>query len=318
MNRQLCSLISALVLVWLSAPAASAVVSISVPPDGSGNPPDIQRAIEMASPSDSSVILLPDGVFRGPGNRNLDYLGKRILIRSVTGDLRNHANYSGGGLASTERDDEYVIARSCTFHDNDSPGTSAAYCLLGYGQDGYIRNSIFTSNRGGPPLCCPGGHHGLWVSCSCLYGNEGGDGFQSNLIADPLYCLSDSLDFTLHADTPCSTAHCGLMGAYPIGCRGEEETSGVPASRAEPQGIRVWPNLVTSACTIALPPGGDLRVDVFNAAGACIRRLRAAGAARALIWDGRDERGRKAGPGVYLLRAQGAHDPTSRRVVVLR
>jgi hypothetical protein len=581
MYSRLCSLTSILVLGLLSPHPASAVVSITVPPDGSGDPPDIQRAIEMAPPSDSTVIFLPDGIFRGTRNHDLDYQGKRILIRSVSGDpercvidcersgrgillraneaglvlqgltirggltadeggailvtrdrtveiercvfesneavsggavharrieareclfrgnradrgpggglyavdarmtgcrfednvaevpdgmgsgggactssgdfagctfqrnairgwfgtvggglatggnvhsctfeensatgtesypavgggvagatlvehctfvrnqaqggggasgvenlydsdfientavgdglypyssgggatggltvncrfignsadtggggaegtyygclfVRNHANYTGGGIASAERDEELVIARSCTFHDNDSPGTSAAYCALGYGQDGYIYDSIFTSNRGGPPLCCPGGHHGLWVSCSCLYGNEGGDSFQGNLIADPLYCLSDSLDFTLHADTPCSTAHCGLMGAYPIGCRGQEEISSLPATRAEPAGLRVWPNPLASACTIQLPSNGGRQVDLFDATGSWIRRLRAEGATRTLLWDGRDRAGRKVSAGVYLLRASEPGRARTERIVVLR
>jgi len=49
--------------------------------DGSGDYPNIQAAIEAAS--DGWEIVLSPGIYRGPGNRNLDPLGKAITIRSV-------------------------------------------------------------------------------------------------------------------------------------------------------------------------------------------------------------------------------------------
>jgi len=53
-------------------------------PDGSGDFPAIQDAIEAAIPGDT--IELGDGMFTGDGNRDLDYLGKAITIRSQSGD----------------------------------------------------------------------------------------------------------------------------------------------------------------------------------------------------------------------------------------
>ena len=57
---------------------------VTVKPDGSGDYPTIQAAIEAAE--DGEVIELASGVFTGPGNRDLDNLGKAITIRSATGD----------------------------------------------------------------------------------------------------------------------------------------------------------------------------------------------------------------------------------------
>jgi hypothetical protein len=51
-----------------------------VRPDGTGDFPTIQRAIDCASNRD--IIELTNGVFRGLGNRDLDLLGKAITIRS--------------------------------------------------------------------------------------------------------------------------------------------------------------------------------------------------------------------------------------------
>ena len=68
------------VIVW---PAASATTYL-VRPDGIGPFPTIQAAINAAVNGD--VIELADGVFRGNGNRDVDYLGKEIVIRSQGGD----------------------------------------------------------------------------------------------------------------------------------------------------------------------------------------------------------------------------------------
>jgi hypothetical protein len=55
-----------------------------VQPDGSGDFPTIQAAIDGAQ--DDDVIELADGTFTGPGNRDLDYSGKGITIRSQSGN----------------------------------------------------------------------------------------------------------------------------------------------------------------------------------------------------------------------------------------
>jgi hypothetical protein len=55
-----------------------------VNPYGTGDFPTIQSAIE--SVQDGDVIELTDGVFRGEGNRDIDYLGKAITVRSQSGN----------------------------------------------------------------------------------------------------------------------------------------------------------------------------------------------------------------------------------------
>ncbi|MBD3236151.1 MAG: hypothetical protein GF330_05580 [Candidatus Eisenbacteria bacterium] len=61
-------------------------VTFEVAPDGSGDYPTIQEAIRAASHGD--LILLHDGVFRGAGNRDLDYQGRAITVRSLSDDPR--------------------------------------------------------------------------------------------------------------------------------------------------------------------------------------------------------------------------------------
>ena len=54
-----------------------------VRPDGTGDFPTIQAAIDAVDNAD--VIELTNGTFTGEGNRDIDYLGKAITIRSQSG-----------------------------------------------------------------------------------------------------------------------------------------------------------------------------------------------------------------------------------------
>jgi hypothetical protein len=57
-----------------------------VRPDGAGDFPTIQAAIDSAAATD--VIELADGTFTGAGNRDISFLGKSIAVRSQSGDAR--------------------------------------------------------------------------------------------------------------------------------------------------------------------------------------------------------------------------------------
>jgi hypothetical protein len=68
---------------WCVSPGAA---TRTVAPDGSGDYPTIQAAIDACDSLD--VVELLDGVFTGPGNRNLDFGGKTITVRSHSDDPR--------------------------------------------------------------------------------------------------------------------------------------------------------------------------------------------------------------------------------------
>jgi hypothetical protein len=55
-----------------------------VAPDGTGDAPTIQAAIDSAAARDT--VLLANGTFTGPGNRDIEYFGKAITVRSESGD----------------------------------------------------------------------------------------------------------------------------------------------------------------------------------------------------------------------------------------
>lgn len=54
-----------------------------VKPDGTGDYPNIQAAIDAASNGDE--VLLANGIFRGAGNINIEFRGKSIMVRSESG-----------------------------------------------------------------------------------------------------------------------------------------------------------------------------------------------------------------------------------------
>jgi len=77
----------ALALVLASALCALGSAGAStylVLPDGSGDTPSIAAALRLAVSGD--VIELGDGVFRGPGNSDLDFEGKTLTLRSRSGN----------------------------------------------------------------------------------------------------------------------------------------------------------------------------------------------------------------------------------------
>ena len=80
MTRQVLVLVATLLL---SAGYANARTWY-VLPDGSGDAPTIRAAVDSAA--DGDVVELASGYFMGEGNKDVDFLGKAITIRSETGD----------------------------------------------------------------------------------------------------------------------------------------------------------------------------------------------------------------------------------------
>ncbi len=70
-------------VVCLSVSAACLGRTITITPDGSGEYGTIKAAVSAAASGD--VIVLADGVYNGQGNRDINYYGKAITIRSENG-----------------------------------------------------------------------------------------------------------------------------------------------------------------------------------------------------------------------------------------
>ncbi|MDD5719625.1 MAG: M14 family zinc carboxypeptidase [Candidatus Krumholzibacteria bacterium] len=72
---------------------------------------------------------------------------------------------------------------------------------------------------------------------------------------------------------------------------------------------------------LSLPQGGELTIKIYNARGQLVRALyqgRVDGGQQLVVWNGRDDRGRQAASGVYLVRAQTGDVQLNGRVVMVR
>jgi len=164
----------------------------------------------------------------------------------------NMATGAGGGLYLTNGSDA-IITKSAfagnsadlggaLFCDASAPTISetsiAANSSLTEGAAVYCANAsapsfdktIMAFGLVGAALYCEGEGNIPTLSCSDVYGNEGGDWvgdiadqefFDDNLSTDPLLCDLDNLDLTLQSISPCAwqnNPECSNIGAYYIGC----------------------------------------------------------------------------------------------------
>ncbi|MCK4415420.1 MAG: T9SS type A sorting domain-containing protein, partial [Candidatus Eisenbacteria sp.] len=119
-----------------------------VKPDGTGIFPTIQDAINAAAHGDT--VLLANGVFTGEGNRDIDFMGKAIVVRSQFGaadscviDCEDH----GSAVFFQSGEDRASILEGVRLYD-------ARYSAIKCSQTSpTIRDCEFVSNRG----TCGGG-----------------------------------------------------------------------------------------------------------------------------------------------------------------
>ena len=108
----------------------------------------IQKAIDSAF--DSDTVLVADGTYTGPGNRNLDFLGKAITVRSESGpeNCIIDCNHAGCGFKFDDDEDANSILDGFTITNGFGRG-GGIYCR---DSSPTIKNCIITGNMGGAPL----------------------------------------------------------------------------------------------------------------------------------------------------------------------
>ncbi len=92
----------------LGLPAVVSADTITVCWDGSGDYVTIQEGIDAASDGDEVVVC--DGVYTGPGNKNLDFGGKAITVRSENGPDNCIIDCEGDGRGFYFHNDETADA----------------------------------------------------------------------------------------------------------------------------------------------------------------------------------------------------------------
>ncbi len=133
------------ILCFLSVPVTAA--TIHVPSDQ----PTIQAAIDAAV--DGDTVLVADGVWTGPGNRDLDFDGKSITVGSLNGpvDCIIDCEGQGRGFRFHSGEDLESVVRGFTIRNGiavDPFHAEGGGGILIDGAAPLISGCIFTSNNG--------------------------------------------------------------------------------------------------------------------------------------------------------------------------
>jgi len=163
-------ILSACILILL--PSRGTPATYLVRPDGTGDYPTIREAIDASV--DGDAIELTDGTFTGEGNRDLDYEGRSITIRSQSGDplaciidceregrgflgflpgslegvtvTRGETTSFGGAIMVYQG--QFTVRR-CIFFDNHASGNGGAVFIDLCSRVTFTQ-CTFASNVGGP------------------------------------------------------------------------------------------------------------------------------------------------------------------------
>ncbi len=145
--------------VALLLPPTSHAATWNVTPDGTGDFPTIQAAVDAAV--DGDEILLADGTFAGVGNHYVSFLGKAITIRSASGNADACLVNWGPGYGWRGFRFESAEGRSSILADLSIISTGSPYTVMGgvivVGASPTIRGVNFRSgfaliSSGGAPL----------------------------------------------------------------------------------------------------------------------------------------------------------------------
>jgi hypothetical protein len=151
MRRLLASYSPILPILILAVRSNAATIVVN--PQGTGDFATIQAAVVGADPGD--VVELADGIYTGIGNRDIDFLGKAIAVRSQSGNPntcvidceglgRGFFFHSGEGPHASLVG-VTVTNGQATGADNLARSGGGAHCR--YSSSPTITNCIFSNNR---------------------------------------------------------------------------------------------------------------------------------------------------------------------------
>ncbi len=176
----------------LSTSVASAQCDWMVRPDGTGDFPTIQAAINSGLVQEGDVICLTDGKFTGAGNRDIDYGGRAITIRSESGNPESCIIDCEGTIIDPHRGFVFLSGETGTSVLRDVTVThglanSGGAVLCDLSSPSFV-NCIFEANSatftGGAVYCTHSSP--TFIDCKIWENASGLDG-------GGVYCMNESL-----------------------------------------------------------------------------------------------------------------------------
>lgn len=149
------NLLPLILLIFAATSRSAWAAVIEVRPDGTGDAPTIQAAIDMAI--DGDIVELTDGAFMGDGNRSLDFLGKQITVRSESGNPEVCTIDCEG------------VARGFYFHNRESGAAVVEGIRIMNGRTTNIGGGIRVDSPASPTI-----RNCIFFRCRAIGGSGGG------------------------------------------------------------------------------------------------------------------------------------------------
>jgi len=159
--------LAAVSLPTMCLPATAATYLIE--PNGSGDYATIQAALDAVTGGD--IIELGVGTFQGDGNRDIDFGGKAVTVRSVSGDPADVTIDCGG--------DEFESHRGFVFNSGEGSSSVLQHVTV---SNGYV------SSNGGAIYCSSASP----TISGCVFGSNTVDGGGSEYKGGAIYCTGTS------------------------------------------------------------------------------------------------------------------------------
>ncbi|MEW5922346.1 MAG: right-handed parallel beta-helix repeat-containing protein [Candidatus Zixiibacteriota bacterium] len=134
--------------------------------DGTGDAPTIQAAIDLSA--DYDTVLVAAGTYTGPGNRELDFLGKSILVVSESGPQMTVIDCEGSdmvprfGVAFYKGETEQTLFEGFTITGAYSSMYADSGAILCNNSTPIIRDCIVIENEGNGIRCLNGGSPSIY------------------------------------------------------------------------------------------------------------------------------------------------------------
>ena len=245
----------------------------------------------------------------------------------------NHSSLDGAALYMMQTD---LDLNQVTITENVA-GDDAGAIYLRYSSSVSILNSILWNDEPQEIVFSPvGGENFVGIYYSDLAGgvsnilsNQNGYstfGLTNVINLDPMFCLLDSVDFSLNSGSPCiGSGENGLnMGAYGIGC----ELAGVKNHSGLAEQFMLYPAfpnpfnpVVTLDLNIPIAHIGRTTVQIIDITGRTrVTLLDEQGQSgyTSLVWNGRDDHGTPVPAGVYFVFARTGSVVRTQKILLLK